>query len=193
MYGCECVLWINGIELKGFLVSIVQTRTRWVVVFIDLIHLDYCQCLLVYWTPSVPCSYEHRSTAGYPIHPQGIDESLRWFKLVHFNSWLWHLKTHGHNATWRSHRDTFKVLGLNSINWNYLLQDICDMGYNCEWVYMLFVKWLILVICGIIPIHVLTGYVNHCARIAKCNCWGIVWVTCLLNLRVCAVNVSSVL
>ena len=29
-----------------------------------------------------------------------------------------------------SHLDTFKVSGLNSNNWNYLLQDISDMGYK---------------------------------------------------------------
>ena len=152
MSDCECVLWINGKELNWFWVSIVQTRTRWVVVFIDLIHLDYCQCLLVYWTPSVPCSKRASVAAGYPIHPQGIDESLWWFKLVHFNSWLWHLKTHGHNATWRFHWDTFKVLGLNSNNWNCLLQDICDMGYTCVWKYMLFVTVIIdpmLYVCSI--------------------------------------------
>ena len=71
MSDCECVLWINGKELNWFWVSIVQTRSRWVVVFIDLIHLDYCQCLLVYWTPSVPYSKRASVAAGYPIHPTG--------------------------------------------------------------------------------------------------------------------------
>ena len=172
MSTCECFLLINGIELKWFLVWIVETRTRWVVVFTDLIHLDYCQCLLVYWTPSVPCSKRVLVAAGYPIHPQGIDESLKWFKFVHFNIWLWQLKTHGHNVTWRSHWDTFMVSSLSSNNSNCLLQDTSDMGYNWyESLCSLFCGWSV-VTCCIIPIHVLTGYVNYCARIAKCNCWG---------------------
>ena len=37
----------------------------------NLIHLDYCQCLLVYWTPSVPCSKRASVAAGYPIFPTG--------------------------------------------------------------------------------------------------------------------------
>ena len=81
------------------MVWIVETGTQWVVVFTDLIHLDDCQCPLVYWTPSVPFSKRASVAAGYQYSPQGIDESLKWFKFVHFNSWLWQLKTHGHNAT----------------------------------------------------------------------------------------------
>ena len=181
MFNCECVLWINGIELNWFWVSIVQTRSRWVVVFVDLIHLDYCQCLLVYWTPSVPCSKGASVAARYPIHPTGYWWKLWWFKLVHFNSWLWHLITHGHNATWRCHWDTFKVSGLNSNNWNCLLQDICDMGilvYESTCC-LVNVYWsdVTCLFCSLL--HVLTKREWNCAEIAKCTCWGIVFISCL--------------
>ena len=96
---CECVLWINGIELKWFLVWIVETE------------LDELWCLLTWFTWTIVNAYwsigplqslvlkEHRWLLDIQYTPQGIDESLKWFKFVHFNSWLWQLKTHGHNAT----------------------------------------------------------------------------------------------
>ena len=121
----------NGIELNWFWVSIVQTRSRWVVVFVDLIHLTIVNA---YWSIGPLQSLvlkEHQWLLDIQYTPQGIDESLWWFKLVHFNSWFWHLITHGHNATWRCHRDTFKVSGLNSNNWTVY--------------YKTFVIWVILV------------------------------------------------
>ena len=99
---CECVLWINGIELKWFLVWIVETE------------LDELWCLLTWITWTIVNAYwsigplqslvlkEHRWLLDIQYTPQGIDESLKWFKFVHFNSWLWQLKTNGHNATFAS-------------------------------------------------------------------------------------------
>ena len=106
------------------------------------------------------------------------------------NSWLWQLKTHGHNATWRFFLRYLMVSGLNSNNSNCLLQDICDMGYNvCMNVHVvLLCDWSLLYVAFIPSRMCLTGYVNQCARIAKCNCWGFVWVTLSLT---CSKSVFS--
>ena len=96
---CECVLWINGIELKWFLVWIVETE------------LDELWCLLTWITWTIVNAYwsigplqslvlkEHWWLLDIQYTPQGIDESLSGLSLYTLNSWLWQLKTHGHNAT----------------------------------------------------------------------------------------------
>ena len=75
--------------------------------------LDELWCLLDWFTWTIVNAYrsigplqslvlnEHWWLLDIQYAPLDIDESLKWFKLVHFNSWLWHLKTHGHNATQR--------------------------------------------------------------------------------------------
>ena len=114
---CECVLWINGIELKWFLVWIVETE------------LDELWCLLTWITWTIVNAYwsigplqslvlkEHRWLLDIQYTPQGIDESLKGSKFVHFNSWLWQLKTHGHNATIWSWRESIGY----SIKWGQMV------------------------------------------------------------------------
>ena len=113
---CECVLWINGIELKWFLVWIVETE------------LDELWCLLTWITWTIVNTYwsigplqslvlkEHWWLLDIQYTPQGIDESLKWFKFVHFNSWLWQFRTHGHNAT-ESIGYTMIKLGQMALKW----------------------------------------------------------------------------
>ena len=130
MSDCECVLWVNGIELKWFWFELFRQE------------LNELWCLLTWFTWTIVNAYwfigplqslvlkEHWCLLDIQYSPQGIDGSLKWFEFVHFNSWLWQLKTHGYNATWRFHQDTFMVSSLNSNNSNCLLQDISDMGYT---------------------------------------------------------------
>ena len=107
------------------------------------------------------------------------------------NSWLWQLKTHGHNATWRFFlrylygiRSKFKqfrtVYCKKFVIWVYIVYE-CTCSLLCDWS---------LLLCGIMPINVLTGYVNQCAGIAKCNCWMLLclWVTLSLT---CSKSVFS--
>ena len=68
-------------------------------------------CLLIWFTWTIVNAYwsigplqslvlkEHWWLLDIQYSPQDIDGSLKWFKLVHFDIWLWHLKNHGHNAT----------------------------------------------------------------------------------------------
>ena len=73
--------------------------------------LDELWCLLTWFTWTIVNAYwligplqspvlkEHLWLLDIQYSPQSIDESLKWFKFVHINIWLWQLKTHGHNAT----------------------------------------------------------------------------------------------
>ena len=89
--------------------------------------LDELWCLLIWFTWTIVNPYwsigslqslvlkEHQWWLDNQYSPQGIDESLKWFKLVHFNSWLWHKKTHGHNATEKLSNSTQQSLNKDEL------------------------------------------------------------------------------
>ena len=81
--------------------------------------------------------------------------------------------THLGYATWRFHRDTFKVLGvkIQTIYCETLVIWVMCVRVN----FMLYVMWLIYYMVVLIPttcfmlnVYMYSGYLN-CAEIAKCN------------------------
>ena len=99
--------------------------------------LDELWCLLTWFTWTIVNTYwfigplqslvlkEHQCLLDIQYSPQGIDESLKWSEFVHFNSWLWQSKTHGHNAT---HAERESVWNFITIELNLFLR--CEQKYN---------------------------------------------------------------